>query len=107
MIARYRPAMDRNDPAAALQVFLEVLPVIAHDVSCLRCVEDDDIRFRELFLGGKSIATRGLRAALVEQSCPVLEEGWIVVTTRCMRFFTRADEDAERLSTGDTQREED
>ncbi len=86
--------MDRDDPAAAFQVFLEVLPIIAIDVPCLRCVEDDDIRFRELFFGGKSIAARGLRAAGVEQRRPVFQECGIVMAARRMGLLSGADEDA-------------
>ena len=106
MIARNRPAMDRHHSAAAFQVFLEALPLLPLNVPRLRRMENDDIRFCQLILRGKSIASRGLRPVSIEERSPVLEECGIVVAARRMGLFPGADEDAKRFSSDETEAKE-
>ena len=92
--------MNHDEPAAAREILVQILPVRLLDVARFLLVKNEDIGLVELRLGGERVGAGRLRTALVEQRHPFLEVARIVVRAGPVRLRPRADEHAQRLLSG-------
>jgi hypothetical protein len=70
------------------------------DIARFLLVKDEDIGLVELRLRRKRLRAGRLRAALVEERHPFLQESRIVVRARAVRLRTGADEHPQRILGG-------
>ena len=96
-VVRDRPGVDDDEPAAPRDEIGQVLAIRrVLDGSRRLRVKNEDVGLVELGLCGKPLRAGRLRAALVEQRDPFLEEARVVVRARTVRLRPGANEDAQR-----------
>ena len=93
--------MNDDEAATPREKVSEILALYRIvDIARFLLVEYEDIGLVELRLGWKRLRAGRLRAALVEQRHPFLQEPRIVVRARAVRLRTGADEHPQRILGG-------
>jgi hypothetical protein len=67
-------------------------------VASIGTINEQHIGVGQLFGGWKLISAVALRAALVQQLCPILKKSWMIVHSRPVGLRTGTDEYAQRCS---------